>query len=301
MAAVAAFFLGRQVGVEQTTARLAALPPGPTVIGAPTSPPDLMAAIAAQAGAPLPAAAGAGASRLAITRFDQRQQAEIGEILRQYLVANPEILRDAATALDAKQAAEEAAAQQVAVRQNHDAIFNAPNQIVLGNPEGDVTLVEFFDYNCTYCRKTAPDIAELIKSDPKLKIVLKEFPILGPGSVDAAKVSLALAGLARDKYGDFHNRLLTDQAQAGGDRALAVAEDIGLDPEALKALAAEPKVTDEINAVYTLATNLGLTGTPTFVIGDQVVVGAIGHQALQSKIQAVRTCGSPDCAVASTR
>lgn len=304
-AGTAAFFAGRQLGIEQTTQRLGGLPAGPAIIGSgPTAVRDLAAALSPGAASPLPIAPSSpagGASRLAITMFDARQQAEIGELVRQYLVANPEVLRDAATALDARQAAEEAAAQRLAIQDNRQEIYNSKSQVVIGNPDGDVTLVEFFDYNCTYCRKAAPDIAQLISEDPRLRVVLKEFPILGPGSVEAAKVSIALADLAQDKYRPFHDRLLSDQAPAGADRALAVVDTLGTDSEAIKSAIGEPKVTETINAVYGLATRLGLTGTPTFVIGDQVIVGAVGYEALRSKIQAMRTCGAPDCTAASTR
>ena len=314
VAAGGAFLAGRQLGSDEAVKRIGTLPSGTAVVSAALSegrepapaitPSGLGAGMSFAGGAApgplgaLPAMSAISAptqSAVAITSFTPRQQTEIGEIVRQFLLANPEVLRDAATALDAKQAAEDAATQRVAIKENREEIYNSKNQVVLGNPNGDVTLVEFFDYNCGYCRKAEPDIAQLLKEDSKLKIVLKQFPILGQGSVEAAQVGIALDSVAPGQYSAFHERLLTDPAPAGGDRALAVADAMGLDTTALKAKMAEAATTDSINAVYGLANNLGLTGTPTFVIGDQLVLGAVGHDTLKTKIAAMRACGSPDC------
>ena len=133
--------------------------------------------------------------------------------------------------LEKKQAADEAAKNQAAVKDNAETIFNSPRQVVTGNPQGDVTFVEFFDYNCGYCKRAMDDMFDLMKSDPKLKVVLKEFPVLGPGSVEAARVAVAvrMQDKTGKKYIDFHQKLLGGRGQADKARALAVAKEVGLD------------------------------------------------------------------------
>ena len=134
--------------------------------------------------------------------------------------------------------------------------------MVLGNPKGDVTLVEFFDYNCAYCRRAQADMKLLIADDPNLRVVLKEFPILGEGSVAAAQVAVAVLLTAPDKYAAFHDALITEKGQVDGDKALAVADDLGLDPEVLKAKAHPDEAKANITEVRDLAAKLDLTGTP---------------------------------------
>ena len=133
--------------------------------------------------------------------------------------------------LEKKQAADEAEKHQAAVKDNAETIFNSPRQVVIGNPQGDVTFVEFFDYNCGYCKRAMTDMFDLMKNDPKLKVVLKEFPVLGPGSVEAARVAVAvrMQDKTGKKYMDFHQKLLSGRGQADKARALAVAKEVGMD------------------------------------------------------------------------
>jgi protein-disulfide isomerase len=136
---------------------------------------------------------------------------------------------------------------------------------------------------------------ELIDKDPNLRVVLKEFPVLGDGSVQAAHVSMAVQMTAPDKYVDFHDALISEPGQVNGERALAIAEEIGLDPKALKAKMDSDEVKTRIDANYTLATALNLTGTPAYVTKKEVVVGAIGFDALTQKIDDARNCATPTC------
>lgn len=218
------------------------------------------------------------------------------EIIRDYLIANPEVIRDAIDALQAKQEEADRLAQAATIDTNRDLLFASPRQVVLGNPDGDVTLIEFFDYNCGYCRRAQEDMHRLIEGDPNLRVVLKEFPVLGEGSVQAAQVSIAVRILAPEKAADFHEALLAQSGQVDTEVALAVAESLGLDRAALEAEMRSDEVRATIGESYTLAEQLQLTGTPSYVTADQVAIGAIGYDALKQNIASARdSCSAAVC------
>jgi len=200
--------------------------------------------------------------------FSTNQRGEVERIMREYLIA----------------------------QQYSEALFASPRQVVLGNPDGNVTFVEFFDYNCGYCKRAMDDMLTLMKNDPKLKIVLKEFPVLGPGSVEAAQVAIAvhMQDKSGKKYLEFHQKLLGGRGQSDKARALAVAKDIGLDMGRLDKDLASAEVKATLQESFKLAEALGLNGTPSYVIGDNVVVGAVGLDALKEKVNTTR-CGKPSC------
>jgi protein-disulfide isomerase len=168
--------------------------------------------------------------------FSPAQSALIEEMTKDYILAHPEVIRDALTALQSQREADEAKALQATVKEHGAEIFESPHQVVLGNPRGKVTLVEFFDYNCPYCKRALSDMMSLLKDDGDLRVVLKEFPVLGDGSMDAARVAVAvrMQDPTGQKYLDFHQRLLGGQGEANGERALAVAKDVGSDVDRLK-------------------------------------------------------------------
>ena len=215
------------------------------------------------------------------------QKAEIDKMIGDYILNHPEIVRDALIALERQQAAEEQAKQKEMVVAKADEIFRAGTDQVVGNKDGDVTLVEFFDYNCGYCKRALSDLNSLMEQDKNLRIVLKEFPILSQGSLEAAQY--AIAARKQGKYLEYHRALLADRGRMDGARALEVAADIGLDVDALKKDAADPQVREAIKASHALATDLGINGTPAYVLGDEIVPGAIGADALGEKIAALRT------------
>ncbi len=224
------------------------------------------------------------------------QKSEIQAIVKDYLVNNPEVLREALTAMDKRQKDDEAAARAKAVSDNASLIFNSPRQAVLGNPNGKVTLVEFFDYNCAYCKKSLEDIAALMKENPDLRLVIKDFPVLGPGSVEAAEVATALRKqVSGEKYWQFHLKLLGMKGQVGRAQAMSVAKETGANMDQLAKDAASPETRQSIQEVMTLADGLQLTGTPTFVVANDVVVGAVGHDELKERIDNVRKCGKSAC------
>jgi protein-disulfide isomerase len=224
------------------------------------------------------------------------QKSEVERILRDYLIAHPEVIQDAMAELDKRQSAADAEKHKATIKQSAQTIFSSPRQVVLGNPDGNVTFVEFFDYNCGYCKRAMDDMLTLLNDDPKLKIVLKEFPVLGPGSVEAAQVAVAvrMQDKTGKKYLEFHQKLLGGRGQADKARALAVAKDIGLDMTRLEKDLASAEVKATLQENFKVAEALGLNGTPSYVIGDNVVVGAVGLEALKEKVNTSR-CGKPTC------
>ena len=226
----------------------------------------------------------------------EAQRTEIEKIIRDYLINHPEVLQEAIAALEKKQAADEAAKHEAAVKDNAEALFSSPRQVTVGNPQGDVTFVEFFDYNCGYCKRAMADMFDLLKNDTKLKVVLKEFPVLGPGSVEAARVAVAarMQDKTGKKYLDFHQKLLGGRGQADKARALAAAKEAGLDVARIERDMASDEVRQSLEESLKLAEKLGLNGTPSYVIGPNVVVGAVGLDALKEKINSAR-CGKAAC------
>jgi protein-disulfide isomerase len=228
--------------------------------------------------------------------FSSGQRSEVERIVREYLIAHPEVIQEAMSELDKRQTAAQAEKHKAAIKQYSEALFSSPRQVVLGNPNGNVAFVEFFDYNCGYCKRAMDDMLTLLKDDSKLKVVLKEFPVLGPGSVEAAQVAIAvhMQDKTGKKYLEFHQKLLGGRGEANKARALAVAKDIGLDMARLDKDIASPEVKATLQESFKLAEALGLNGTPSYVIGDNVVVGAVGLDALKEKVNTSR-CGKPSC------
>jgi protein-disulfide isomerase len=224
------------------------------------------------------------------------QRGDIEKIIREYLIAHPEVLQEAMAELEKKQAADEAVKNQAAVKDNAETIFNSARQVVVGNPQGDVTMVEFFDYNCGYCKKAMSDMLDMMKADPKLRVVLKEFPVLGQGSVEAARVAVAvrMQDKTGKKYLEFHQKLLGIRGQANQAAAMTAAKDAGLDMAKLEKDLASPEVKTSLEESYKLAEALGLNGTPSYVIGTDVVVGAVGLPGLKEKVSQAR-CGKATC------
>jgi protein-disulfide isomerase len=238
----------------------------------------------------LAAAAIALAAPASAQSFSEPQRGEIEKIIKDYLIKHPEVLQQAMAELEKKQALAEAEKARSAIKVHSEAIFNSPRQVTLGNPQGDVTFVEFFDYNCGYCKRALTDMMELMGKDPKLKVVLKEFPVLGANSTEAAKIAVAvrMQDKTGKKYLEFHQKLLMGRGQIDKARAMAVAKEVGLDMARLE----KDLKSDEIDATLAesmkLAEALGLNGTPSYVINNDVVIGAVGVAALGQKIQAAR-------------
>ena len=206
--------------------------------------------------------------------------------VREYLMAHPEVIMEAVNQLEARQRTEDESARGKILKDHAGQIFRDPDSPVGGNPEGDVTLVEFFDYNCPYCRQMAPLMVEAEATDSRLRIVYKEFPILGPNSVFAAKA--ALAARKQGKYPEFHKALMQVRGPADDARTLAVAGQIGLDVDRLKSDMQDVAIQALIDRNIALAQALHIEGTPGFVVGERVFTGATDLKSLQATIEQAR-------------
>jgi protein-disulfide isomerase len=220
--------------------------------------------------------------------FSTAQRGEIEKIIRDYIIAHPEVLQEAMSELEKRQQAAELEKARAAVKVHSTALFSSPRQVTLGNPQGDVTFVEFFDYNCGYCKRALSDMMEIMKRDPKVKVVLKEFPVLGPSSVEAAQVAVAVRMQDPKKYLDFHQKLLMGRGQADKARAIAAAKEAGLDTARIEKDLKSEEVAKTLEESMKLAEALGLNGTPSYVIGNDVVIGAVGLATLTQKVNAAR-------------
>lgn len=211
---------------------------------------------------------------------------QVEKIVREYLMREPEIIYRALEELQRRQAAAEAERQRVAIAENQGALLSDPASPVGGNPDGDVTLVEFFDYRCAYCRRVVPSLRELLDEDRDLRVVFKDLPVLGPDSVRAARA--ALASRRQNGYVPFHFALMAaDDLSMQGIRA--VAQQVGLDADQLEADMSAPEVLQTIEANYALANELGIDGTPAFVIGKQLIPGAVDKARLEQLIREARS------------
>lgn len=220
--------------------------------------------------------------------------ATLNPMIEDFLMSDPKLLQRLSVALDETLRVEEQEQARLAMADFRKAIYEAPGQVVLGNPDGDVTLVEFFDYNCGYCRTALPDLAALLAEDPNLKVILKEFPILSNESIDAARIAV-LVGESDADYWAFHEALFSSRGKVDKAAALAAAQELGLSPVDLELRMGEPRVASVIQNSYEIAQALGITGTPTYIIGNEVIPGAIGLDGLRARIADMRECGESRC------
>src|SRR5690606_25387843 len=224
--------------------------------------------------------------------FSAEQKQAIEQIIKDYLLRNPEILVEVSRELEKRQAAQQAAEQKRVLLENRDKIFSSSADFVLGNPNGDITVVEFFDYNCPYCKRALPELMELVKSDSNIKVVFKEFPILGEGSVSAAKA--AMASLRQGKYLEFHMALMQAR-QVNEDNLFKIAERVGLDVDRLKKDMVSPEIDAAIKQTSDIAQELGITGTPVFIVDATVNVGLLRHEELSQLVNEARKAGCQVC------
>jgi protein-disulfide isomerase len=211
---------------------------------------------------------------------------QIEKIVRDYLLREPKVVFEAVQELQRQEAEATAVRQRAAIAANQKKLMDDPQTPVGGNPDGDVTVVEFFDYRCTYCRRVVASVRELMDEDRGLRVVFKDMPVLGPDSVRAARA--ALASRKQDGYVPFHFALMaSDDLSLAGIRATA--KGLGLNPDQLEADMDAPDVNAVIEANYALAHELGIEGTPAFVIGDQLIPGAVEKARLEHLIDEARS------------
>ncbi len=223
------------------------------------------------------------------------ERSKIEGVVRDYLLKNPEILAEVQGAYEAKQDEQRTVQMAGALKENAQSLYKTTSSPFVGAAEPDVTVVEFFDYNCGFCRRAMPDIIKLTSGDPKVKFVFKEFPIFGKDSEAAARAALA-AG-KQGKYWEMHKALFEHDGKLTEESALSVAQGLGLNVEKLKADMSSAETSKEIEETRQLAEKLGIQGTPHFFVGDQVIPGAPEdlHDQLQSKIADVRKSGCSIC------
>jgi protein-disulfide isomerase len=229
------------------------------------------------------------------TVFSDAQRKAIEVIIKDYLLNNPEVMLEINNVLEAKMDKIQAERMAVAVKENADDLFRPMASPIVGNAKGDVTMIEFFDYNCGYCKKAFGDVAHAIDNDKQIKLILKEFPILSKGSEEASRV--ALAAKMQGKYWEFHRAMIENQGQANEASALRVAEKLGLDMTKLKKDMASPEIKKEIDDTRKLATKMGIQGTPHFIVGDRIIPGAPENLAelLGKNVTEVRKDGCKVC------
>ena len=216
------------------------------------------------------------------------QQDAVRALVREVLRNNPELVMEALETLHARQEQVKQQAQTQLLVENREKLVNDPGSPVLGNPDGDVTVVEFMDYRCGYCKRVFLAVQELIAEDPKVRVVIKELPILGPDSVLAAKAALAVWKSDPKKYSDFHSALLTARGALSESRITKIAADMGLEAAAVaKAMKTDPDPAT-LSENIGLARTLGISGTPAFVIGKQLVPGAVGIDTLRGLVEEAR-------------
>ena len=242
----------------------------------------------AQEQTPAPISPGGMSSAMSSPFTDAEREALHGEI-RAYLLAHPELLQEMVGLLEQKQQAATAENDRGLVATNADEIFDDGFSWVGGNPEGSFTLVEFLDYQCGFCRRAQPEVTELLKSDGDIRLIVKEMPILGPGSELAARAAVAtMLSEGAEKYAALHEKLMTIEGgitDVSLDRALG---EVGLDPAAVRAAMQDPEVDRRLGATRDLAEKLAVTGTPTFVFDNQMVRGYLPLDAMRSLVAEVR-------------
>jgi protein-disulfide isomerase len=225
--------------------------------------------------------------------FTDQQKTEMGDVIKAYLLEHPELLREMAEKLEAQDRANEVTARTEGLEKNKDVIFRLAGDAVVGNPKGDVTVVEFMDYNCGWCKKSVKEVSALVATDTKLRVVMKEFPIFGEHSEYAARA--ALASKKQNKYWEFHQAMFAHEGQLTTDGVKEIALGLGIDLAKLEADMKAPEVLDTIAANYDLGKAMALNGTPAFIIDTNVVPGYIPQAEIQAYIIEARTNGCKYC------
>ena len=213
----------------------------------------------------------------------------VRKIVKEYLLEHPEVIEEAIQVLQAKRESREQDRVRAALREHDKALRSHPMSPVSGNPKGDVTLVEFFDYQCGYCKRSLKPVRDLLETDRQLRIVWKEFPILGPVSRFAARA--AMASGKQGRYLEFHVAVMGSRGKLTEDRVMALAGSVGLDVQRLRRDMDDPAIEEYLDETIRLAQVLGIRGTPAFVIGDTLVPGAVDGGRLKELIAGARSGG----------
>jgi protein-disulfide isomerase len=228
--------------------------------------------------------------------FTDAQKNALQEMIKDYIVKNPEVVQEALVELDRRQKDGEQKARMSITQDKTGPLFTAAHNVSFGNPKGDVTIIEFFDYNCGFCKRGLADLQKLVAEDKNVRIITKDFPVLGQGSVEAATVALAAKQqLSADKLWSFHQKLLSVRGQIGKQQALDAAKEAGADIARITKDMDGPTVRAAIDQNVQIADALGLTGTPSYIVGSDIVIGAVGFADLKARIDSIRKCGQSTC------
>ncbi len=225
------------------------------------------------------------------TSAAEMTKAEVEKIVREYLVSNPEILIEMSNALRAKQETQQSEMDKALLKKHANQLFQQADDPVAGNPKGSLTIVEFVDYNCGYCKRSAPLVTQLLESDKDIRYIFKEFPILTDTSMLAAKAALAVNELYPGKYEAFHNALMAHEGvlKTKGDIE-AVAKSLSLDWAKIDQKSQDPAYDKKIAVNHAIAQTLNITGTPAFIIGDQLLRGAPqSYDMLEQSVKQARS------------
>jgi protein-disulfide isomerase len=212
------------------------------------------------------------------------QRQEVQELIRGYLMDNPDVILESVRQYQAKQEAKAQAEAKAALVANRSQLESDADTPFAGNAKGDVTIVEFFDYNCGYCKQMIPAVQELLATDKNIRYVFKELPILRADSVTAAKAALAVWKIAPEKYFAYHVALMGGRGELSEDRLFRAAENLGIDTAKLKAAMADPQIDQTIRRNRDIGRLLGINGTPAFIVGDQLLPGAVDIATLREAI-----------------
>ena len=231
----------------------------------------------------------APAQALDIASMNETEREAFRAEIRDYLLENPEVIFEAVAVMEARQAEAQAQDDVQLVSDNADGLFNDPDSWVGGNPEGDITLVEFLDYRCGYCRKAFEDVEQLVETDGNIRFIIKEFPILGEQSVTGSRFAIAAKQVAGDEaYKAVHDALMTFNGDFTETGLRRMAETLGLDADAIIGQMDSPEVDEVIAANHALGQRMGISGTPSFVMGDQMLRGYVPLEGMRQIAEQIR-------------
>ncbi len=229
------------------------------------------------------------AQALDLNALSDAEKAEFGAQVREYLLENPEVIIEAINILEQRNAATQEQADRDLVASNADELFNDGYSWVGGNPEGDITLVEFMDYRCGYCRRAVPEVASLLAEDGNIRLVIKEFPILGDASVLSSRFAVATKHVAgNDAYKQVHDALMEFSGEPSEVTLRRISDGLGLDSDAIIAAMDSNQVTEEITRTRELAQRMQITGTPSFVLGTEMLRGFLPADQMKQIADGVR-------------
>jgi protein-disulfide isomerase len=237
-----------------------------------------------------------GAASAQTPVFSDVQKSALQEMMKEYILKNPEVVQEALVELDRRQKEGEQTARLRVTQDKTGPLYTAKHNIAFGNPNGNVTIIEFFDYNCGFCKRGLADLQKLVNDDKNVRVITKDFPVLGQDSVEAAKIAVAAKlQLPPEKLWAFHQKLMSVRGKVGKQAALDAVKEAGADMARLAKDAESDEIRSAIEQNVQIADLLGMTGTPSYVVGEDIVIGAVGFEQLKGRVDNIRKCGKSTC------